>query len=81
VEQSGHSPESIVQSEGLAQVSDSDAIRKVCAEILAENPAAVENYRKGKTSLIGWFVGQAMRKSGGKADPQAARQILEQLLG
>jgi len=81
VEQSGVSPEAIVQTEGLAQVSDSEAIQKVCAEILAENPDAVENYRKGKTSLIGWFVGQVMRKSGGKADPQIVRAALEQLLG
>ncbi len=80
VEQSGQSPEEIVQSEGLAQVSDIEAIRKVCALVLAENPEPVENYREGKTSLIGWFVGQVMRKSGGKADPQVVRAVLEQLL-
>jgi aspartyl-tRNA(Asn)/glutamyl-tRNA(Gln) amidotransferase subunit B len=80
VEKSGESPESIVQSEGLAQVSDLDEIRAVCAEVVSANPEQVESYRNGKTSLIGWFVGQVMRKTGGKADPQSARATLEALL-
>jgi aspartyl-tRNA(Asn)/glutamyl-tRNA(Gln) amidotransferase subunit B len=80
VEKSGESPESIVQSEGLAQVSDLDEIRAVCAEVVSANPEQVESYRNGKTSLIGWFVGQVMRKTGGKADPQIARATLEDLL-
>ncbi len=80
VQESGISPEEIVEREGLAQVSDVNSIHKVCSEVLMENPEQVENYRKGKTSLIGWFVGQTMRKSGGKADPQLVRKILESLL-
>jgi aspartyl-tRNA(Asn)/glutamyl-tRNA(Gln) amidotransferase subunit B len=80
VETSGKSPDDIVQEEGLALVSDQDAIRAVCLEVLTENPAQVENYKKGKTGLIGWFVGQVMRKSHGKADPQITRSILEELL-
>jgi len=47
---------------------------------LAENPEQVASYQGGKVTLIGWFVGQVMRKSQGKADPQLARAILEQLL-
>lgn len=80
VQTTGHAPGEIVQAEGLAQVSDSSAIRAVCAEVLAENAGQVDNYRKGKTSLIGWFVGQVMRKSQGKADPVLTRSILEDLL-
>jgi len=80
VQASGKSPAEIVQSEGLAQVSDQEAIRAVCAEVLAEAPDQVAAYRQGKTTLIGWFVGQAMKKSRGKADPQLAKQILEKLL-
>ena len=80
VEKSGVAPEAIVQSEGLAQVSDQDAIRAVCTEVLGENPEQAKSYRNGKTSLIGWFVGQVMRKSGGKADPQIVRATLELLL-
>jgi aspartyl-tRNA(Asn)/glutamyl-tRNA(Gln) amidotransferase subunit B len=81
VEASGQSPESIVKAEGLAQVSDTDAIQKVIADVLAENPEQVAIYKSGKTTLIGWFVGQVMKKMRGKADPQVARALLEELLG
>lgn len=81
VEESGRSPQAIVEAEGLAKVSDESAIRAVCQEVLAENPKEVESYRKGKVTLIGWFVGQVMKKMRGKADPTLARQILEELLG
>jgi aspartyl-tRNA(Asn)/glutamyl-tRNA(Gln) amidotransferase subunit B len=80
VHDTGRSPEEIVQTEGLAKVSDRSAIQTVCAEVLAENPVQVADYRGGKTTLIGWFVGQVMRKSQGKADPQLVRQILEEQL-
>ena len=80
IEQSGKSPAAIVQAEGLAQVSDDSAIRAVCAEVVSENPKEVEAYKGGKTSLIGWFVGQVMRKMRGKADAKIATKILEELL-
>jgi aspartyl-tRNA(Asn)/glutamyl-tRNA(Gln) amidotransferase subunit B len=80
VQDSGRSPTEIVESEGLAKVSDEDAIREVCAEVVAENPEQVATYQGGKTGLIGWFVGQVMKKSRGKADPQMAKAILEELL-
>ncbi len=80
VEASGRAPAEIVEAEGLAQVTDADAIRAVCAEVVAENPAEVAKYRAGKTTLIGWFVGQVMRKTRGKADPNQAREILQSLL-
>ncbi|MBN1536323.1 MAG: Asp-tRNA(Asn)/Glu-tRNA(Gln) amidotransferase subunit GatB [Anaerolineales bacterium] len=80
VEQSGKSPQQIVDEEGLAKVSDQDAIRTVCAEVLAEAPDQVKNYQGGKIGLMGWFVGQVMKKMRGKADPQLAKSILEELL-
>lgn len=80
VENSGKSPVEIVKTEGLVKVTDSDAIRNICAEIVAENPEQVASYKKGKVTLIGWFVGQVMRKSGGKTDPEMVRAILEELL-
>ena len=80
VQESGKDPASIVQAEGLAQVSDDSAIRAVVAEVLAESPKEVESYRVGKVSLIGWFVGQVMKKMRGKADPALARKILEEML-
>jgi aspartyl-tRNA(Asn)/glutamyl-tRNA(Gln) amidotransferase subunit B len=80
VELSGRPPADIVQEEGLAKVSDEEVIRKVSSEVLLENPEQVTAYQGGKVTLIGWFVGQVMKKSRGKADPQLARRILEDLL-
>jgi aspartyl-tRNA(Asn)/glutamyl-tRNA(Gln) amidotransferase subunit B len=80
VEKTGRAPAEIVQAEGLARVSDEDALRAISAGVLAENPEQVASYKSGKVTLIGWFVGQVMKKSQGKADPQLARTILEQLL-
>ena len=80
VEKTGRAPGEIVQSEGLAQVSDSDAIHKVAAEVLAENLEQVTAYKNGKVTLMGWFVGQVMKKMRGKADPQATKAALEELL-
>ena len=80
VEESGEEPIKIVESEGLTKVSDDKAIRAACEEVLSENPVEVAHYKKGKETLIGWFVGQVMRKTHGKADPTMAKQILEALL-
>lgn len=80
VEDSGKAPEEIVKNEGLAQVSDDSALRAMAEAVVAENAEQAEIYRNGKTSVIGWFVGQIMRKSGGKANPQMVKQILEELL-
>ncbi|MGD0004633.1 MAG: Asp-tRNA(Asn)/Glu-tRNA(Gln) amidotransferase GatCAB subunit B, partial [Anaerolineaceae bacterium] len=80
VQASGKSPAEIVQAEGLAKVSDDAAIRAVCEQVLAESPNEVASYKAGKVTLMGWFVGQVMKKMRGKADPQLARQILEKLL-
>ena len=80
VEASGKAPTAIVEAEGLAKVSDDGAIRAVCVEVINESPKEVAAYRSGKEALIGWFVGQVMKKMRGKADPALARQILEELM-
>jgi len=80
VQESGKTPAQIVESEGLARVSDDAAIRAVVEQVLAESPNETAAYRAGKVTLMGWFVGQVMKKMRGKADPQLARQILESLL-
>ena len=80
VEESGDAPGKIVERDGLAQVSDDSAIRQICQELISENPNEVESYKTGKVTLIGWFVGQVMKKMRGKADPNMARQVLEELL-
>lgn len=80
VENSGLSPQEIVEKEGLAKLSDRESIRMICREVLAESPEQVSTYKSGKVTILGWFVGQVMKKSGGKADPQLTRAILIELL-
>jgi Asp-tRNA(Asn)/Glu-tRNA(Gln) amidotransferase B subunit len=75
----GYPPHGIRQHHG--QVSDSGAIQEIAAQVIADNPENVEKFKGGKDNLIGWFVGQVMRESRGKADPNAAREVLEELLG
>jgi aspartyl-tRNA(Asn)/glutamyl-tRNA(Gln) amidotransferase subunit B len=80
VNETGRAPAEIVEEQGLAQVSDEETLRALASEILTENPEQVATYRGGKTTVIGWFVGQLMRKTRGKANPQLAQTILEELL-
>ena len=77
---SGEPAAAIVEREGLAQVSDEAALRQAVAEVLAANPEQVATYRKGKASALGWFVGQVMRRTGGKANPQLLAALLKQAL-
>ncbi len=74
-------PAEIVKREGLAQVSDAGQLRQMAVEVLEANPEQVASYQSGKESLIGWFVGQIMARSKGKADPKAVKDILVELLG
>jgi len=76
----GEAPRAIVERDGLAQVSDEGPIRTAIAEVMAASPAQVATYRGGKTSTLGWFVGQVMRKTGGKANPQLVNALLKQAL-
>ncbi|MGH2581298.1 MAG: Asp-tRNA(Asn)/Glu-tRNA(Gln) amidotransferase subunit GatB [Anaerolineales bacterium] len=80
VQETGKAPADIVSAEGLAQVSDVGALRKLAEEIVAANPEQVKNYRAGKEALMGWFVGQLMARTKGKADPKLAQRILGDLL-
>jgi len=74
--ESGKSPEIIVEEKGLKQVSDTGAIEAMIDEILATNVDKVEEYRGGKNKLFGFFVGQVMQKTQGKANPQVVNQLL-----
>jgi aspartyl-tRNA(Asn)/glutamyl-tRNA(Gln) amidotransferase subunit B len=70
----------IVAREGLSQVSDEAAIAAAVAEVIAASAQQLATYRNGKTSALGWFVGQVMRKMGGKANPQVVQRLLKQAL-
>jgi aspartyl-tRNA(Asn)/glutamyl-tRNA(Gln) amidotransferase subunit B len=76
----GGSPAAIVEAKGLGMISDPAAITAIVEELLAAHPEEVEAFRGGKTKLQGFFVGQLMKKTGGKADPKLANQILNQKL-
>lgn len=76
----GGSPKTLVEKKGLIQISDTSAIEKLIEEIIDAHPSELEKFRAGKTNLKGFFVGQVMKKSGGKADPKLTSQILDQKL-
>jgi aspartyl-tRNA(Asn)/glutamyl-tRNA(Gln) amidotransferase subunit B len=77
---SGKKPKDIVAEKGLTQVTDEGAIESVINEVLAESTAEVEQYRKGKDKLFGFFVGQVMKKTKGKANPSLVNDLLRKKL-
>ena len=70
----------IVEEKGLKQVSDSGALEAAVVEVMGANPDRVADYRGGNHKLIGWFMGQIMKASGGKANPQMVNQLLREKL-
>jgi len=74
------SPTQIVEEKGLKQVSDEGEIRKIVEEVLANHPAEVEKYKAGNQKLMGFFVGQVMKATKGKANPKLVNKILAELL-
>ena len=73
--------DAIIEREGLKQVSDSGALEALVAEVIEANPGQVEQYRAGKGKVLGFFVGQLMKASGGKANPQQLNALLKAALG
>ena len=78
--QSGHDPDAIVEKKGLRQVSDESAIGEVVEEVLQSNPDEVQKYIGGKEKLFGFFVGEIMKKTRGKANPKILNDLLRQKL-
>ena len=76
----GRDPQAIVEEEGLAMVSDTGVIDDAIAETLAAHQDELARYRGGEDKLFGFFMGQVMRATKGKADPNAARQRLQEML-
>jgi aspartyl-tRNA(Asn)/glutamyl-tRNA(Gln) amidotransferase subunit B len=76
----GGEVDAIIEVRGLKQVSDTGAIEKIVAEIIAANPAQVAEYRSGKEKVFGFFVGLAMKASKGKANPAQLNDILKRML-
>jgi aspartyl-tRNA(Asn)/glutamyl-tRNA(Gln) amidotransferase subunit B len=76
----GEKPAAVVARKGWVQVRDESAIEAACAEVIEAHPAEVASYRAGKQALIGFFVGQVMKRTGGKADPKMVNQTLRRRL-
>ena len=73
-------PKTIVERKGLVQISDTGAIGKIIDEILAKNPTQREQFRNGKEQLLGFFVGETMKATKGKANPKIVNEILKNKL-
>ena len=78
--ETGDNPKKIIESKGLKQQSDPKELEKIINEILIKNKDKVDQYKSGKEKLFGFFVGQVMKSSGGKANPQLTNEILKKLL-
>ena len=74
------SPNKLVEEKGLAMISDSSSILPIINELITEYPNEVQAFRKGKTKLLGIFVGQLMKRTKGKADPKLANKLLAEKL-
>lgn len=73
----GYDPDAVVNAKGLVQITDSDAIERVVDEVLAANPENLAAYRAGKDKLFGFFVGQVMKASKGRANPELVNELLK----
>ncbi|MEN6519722.1 MAG: Asp-tRNA(Asn)/Glu-tRNA(Gln) amidotransferase subunit GatB [Armatimonadota bacterium] len=78
--ETGKRPEEIVKEKGLVQITDESAIETAVDQVLKDNPAEVEKYRAGKQELMGFFVGQVMRSTRGKANPGTVNKLLKEKL-
>jgi aspartyl-tRNA(Asn)/glutamyl-tRNA(Gln) amidotransferase subunit B len=73
--------DAVIEKRGLVQISDAGAIDRIVAEVIAANPAQVEQFRAGKQQVLGFLVGQVMKASKGKANPQQVNEALRKQLG
>ena len=76
----GKKPSAVIAEKGMEQVSDSSFIEKIVEEVFAENAEAVQDWKNGKTNVAGWLMGQVMKKSGGKANPKQAADLVNKRL-
>ena len=76
----GGSAKELVERKGLIQISDTGAIEAIIEQVIQANPKELEQYRNGKTKLLGFFVGKVIKQTGGRADPKLTNQLLAQKL-
>ena len=78
--ETGAQPKEIVEKEGLSVISDEGAIKELVQKVVANNPAQVQAYKGGRTNLMGFFVGQIMKETKGRANPQVINKLLSEEL-
>ena len=78
--ETGKGPNLIIKEKGLSQISDEGEIEKLVDEVLDSNPENIEKYKNGKTKLLGFFVGEVMKLSRGKANPATLNKLLKKKL-
>ncbi len=76
----GNQPDAIVKEKGLLQITDEDEITKIVDQAMVDNPSSVQDYRNGQKKALGFLVGQVMKLSKGKANPQLVNKILTKKL-
>jgi aspartyl-tRNA(Asn)/glutamyl-tRNA(Gln) amidotransferase subunit B len=76
----GKTADAIIEARGLKQITDTSAIEKAIDEVMAQNPGQLADYRSGKDKLFGFFVGQVMKATGGKANPAQLNELLKKKL-
>ena len=79
--ETGRPPREIVEELGLRQIADADEMTGVVAQVIADNPDAVASFNAGKETSIRFLIGQVMKATRGKANPQLAEQLLREQLG
>ena len=78
---SGAAPDEIVERLGLVQITDEGTLQAIVDQVVAGNPGPATQYREGKTNVLGFFVGQVMKATSGKANPALVNRLLQQALG
>ena len=76
----GEKASAIVEKKGLSQISDEGAIKEIVEKVVNSHPAEIEAYRNGKTNLLGFFVGQVMKETKGRANPKTVNELVRKIL-
>ena len=76
----GEKASAIVERKGLSQISDEGAIKTIVEQVVNSHPAEIEAYRNGKTNLLGFFVGQVMKETKGRANPKTVNELIRKIL-
>jgi len=76
----GEKASAIVERKGLSQISDEGAIKAVVEKVVNSHPKEIEAYKNGKTNLLGFFVGQVMKETKGRANPKTVNELVRQIL-